>query len=328
MKETLPRLGAALLIAAATLVAATSASALTPARVADLQASARPAGVPLDYVVTPNGFFHASCVIELADDDVVAPNGDIALADGRTRKGTACAFPSFDTDGHARNSPVAADGQSIQPTINGWVVDSNYNTSSTPASSKMVADFVVPSGPTSSAGQVLYFFPGLEALPNVQSILQPVLAWDGFGDNAWTVTNWNCCINGTTYHGGSISTSTGHTVHSVMTGAKCASNGICPTWKIVATDNNSGQKTTFKTQAHGQAFNWYFGGVMEVYGVSTCSQYPSNGSISFSNIHVYGVSGSESTPSTWSKSISNVTPSCSYGLTTTKNTAVISFSAH
>jgi hypothetical protein len=325
MSKHLTRIGAALLIAATNFGAA-SAFAAMPSRVADLQASSRPAGVPLDYVVTPNGFFHASCVIELADDDVVAPNGDIVFADGRTRKGTACAFPSFGSDGHARAASFAADGQSVEPTINGWVVDSN--SSSTPASSKMVADFVVPSGPVSSAGQVLYFFPGLEAVPNVQSILQPVLAWNGFGDNAWSVTNWNCCISGTTYHGGTIAAATGDKVHSIMTGASCASNGICPTWKIVATNKRSGQKTSFKTDAHGQAFNWYFGGVMEVYGVNTCSQYPSNGSISFSNIHVYDLGGTESTPSNWNKSVGNPSPSCSYGLTTTKSTAVITFNAH
>jgi len=316
-----PRLRAALLAAAALLGAVSShASALT--RVGDLQAAARPAGVPLDYVVTPNGFFHASCVVELAAGDRLAANGDVARADGSVRKAAACAFPRFGAGGQL----VAPDADAPPPTINGWVVDSNSNSNVTPPSAKSVADFVVPSGPSSSAGQVLYFFPGLESAPNVQSILQPVLAWNGFGDNAWTVTNWNCCINGTTYHGGTIPTATGHKIHGVMTGSSCsASTGVCANWKLVATDDASGQKTTFNTQAHGQAMNWYFGGVMEVYGVSTCSQYPSNGSITFSNIHFYDLNLNDSTPSQWNRDIGNVSPSCGYGLTASKNKTVITF---
>jgi hypothetical protein len=192
----------------------------------------------------------------------------------------------------------------------------------------MVADFVVPSAPISSSGQVLYFFPGLEAVPNVQSILQPVLAWNGFGDNAWTVTNWNCCINGTTFHGGTIAAATGNKIHGLMKGSACGSNGVCTNWQIVSTNKASGQKTTFNTQAYGQAFNWYFGGVMEVYGVSACSQYPSNGSITFSAIHVYDLNLNESTPTNWNKSVGNPSPSCSYGLTATTNKSVITFNPH
>ncbi|HEY9029228.1 MAG TPA: hypothetical protein VIP05_33390 [Burkholderiaceae bacterium] len=316
-----PRLRAAFLVAA-TMLGAASAHAATPTRVGDLDAPTRPAGVPADYVVTPNGFFHASCVVELAEGDRVAATGDVVHADGSVRKAAACAFPRFGRDGQV----IDAGTDAAPPTINGWVVDSNSNSGATPPSAKSVADFVVPSGPSSAGSQVLYFFPGLESAPNVQSILQPVLAWNGFGDGAWTVTNWNCCISGTTYHGSTIPTATGHTIHGVMKGSSCStSSGVCTNWKIVSTDKQTSQSTTFNTQAHGQAMNWYFGGVMEVYGVSTCSQYPSNGSITFSNIHFYDLSLHDSTPSNWNKDIGNVSPSCSYGLTATTNKTVITF---
>jgi hypothetical protein len=326
--KLIPSIGA-ILLAALSALGTTQAQASTPSLVADLQSSSRPAGVPLDYVITPNGFFHPACVVELADDDVLARSGEVTHADGRITPATVCRFASFDAEGHERLATESAGGVADAtvppPTINGWLV--NSNAAAVPAA-RTTATFVVPSAPVSSSGQVLYYFPGLEALSNTQSILQPVLAWNGFGDNAWTMTNWNCCINGTTYHGGTIASHTGDKIVGTMKGTNCnGSTGVCTNWQITSTDKNTGQKTTFKTLAYGQAMNWYFGGVLEVYGVNTCSQFPSNGSITFSAIHFYDLNNAESTPGTWTKSIGNVSPSCSYGITATANKTVITWKA-
>ena len=52
-------------IALALLMIVTGAQALTSAR------PNRPAAVPADYVLTPFGYFHPSCVNHLAEGDVV-----------------------------------------------------------------------------------------------------------------------------------------------------------------------------------------------------------------------------------------------------------------
>jgi hypothetical protein len=42
----------------------------------------RPAGVPVDYVLTHNGFFHPSCVVTVASDEVVGADLVIRGLDG------------------------------------------------------------------------------------------------------------------------------------------------------------------------------------------------------------------------------------------------------
>jgi len=295
-------------------------SALT--KVGDLSEATRPQGVPLDYVVTPNGLFHPSCVIKVANGERVSANGDLVRRDGSVDKASACLHPRY----VARDGAVARiEPDAEQPAFDGWVADSNSNSNVTPPAKKMVATFGVPSGPTAKSGQVLYYFPGL-VQGAVRTILQPVLAWNGFGDSRWTMTNWNCCESGKTWHGSTIAVNTGDKIKGSMIGANCT-NGVCPNWTIKSVDKNTGQSTTFQTEGYGQAFDWYFGGAKEVYGVSSCSQYPANGSITFSAIHVFDQNGTETTPTTWNTMKSGSAPACNYGVAVTKNVTKITFSA-
>lgn len=293
--------------------------AAAPTSVGQMPPAGRPAGVPLDYLVTPNGFFHPSCVIALAEADVLRADGSVRRADGRIEPATACAHPRYG----ARGEPA---GTAEWPAFNGWIASSNSNANLTPPAGRMVANFVVPSGPTTRAGQVLYYFPGLEDGGAVQTILQPVLAWNGFNDAAWTMTNWNCCKSGKTWHGPSIPVATGHKIHGAMTGSGCTpATGVCTQWQILSKDKATGQKTKFQTESYGQAFDWYFGGAKEAYGVTTCSHFPANGSITFSQIRVYDLNGVESTPSSWNQFIAGGAPACHYTVTAPTHTTTITW---
>lgn len=301
----------AALCAATALIGAASAAPPALTRVGDVNEAARPHGVPIDYVVTPNGLFHPSCVGRLEEDETLSIQGDVIRPDGSRVKATACPYPRFNALGE-------------QPQFNGWIAASDSDANVTPPAKKMVATFVVPSGPTAHVGQVLYYFPGLEDGQGVQTILQPVLAWNGFNDSAWTMTNWNCCKNGKTWHGPSISVATGHKIHGTMKGSNC-SGSSCTNWQIASADKTTGQKTKFNTESYGQAFTWYFGGAKEAYFVSQCSHFPANGSIQFTGIHVYDMNGVESTPANWGSFVSGAAPSCSYVVTTTPQTTKITF---
>ena len=78
------------LIAIIMLVAGlTAAQALTPA------GARRPASVPANYVITPFGFFHPSCVHQLARGESVRKDvKSIQHADGSLENVNTCAFPS------------------------------------------------------------------------------------------------------------------------------------------------------------------------------------------------------------------------------------------
>lgn len=315
MIVSLRRFSAALLAFAAVGLAH-AAPALT--RVSDLQTAARPAHVPLDYVVTPNGYFHASCVKQLTAGDAVEADGSVLHRDGSRAAVAACAYPSFSVRGERR----AAGGQAAAG-YDGWVADSNTDPSVTPAAGRLVADWTVPSAPSRVAGQTLYFFPGLESVPRTFTILQPVLGWNGYKNNAWTMANWNCCIRGTTYTDDPFDVSAGDQIHGEMVG-NCAAGNLCRTWNITSTDVTTGTSTTMSTKAYFQVFNWYFGGVLEVYGVSTCNQYPANGSVTYTNVLAYDTKGQPVMP-VWSSDISSAAPACGYVVDATTNQTTITF---
>lgn len=314
------RILSVILAASAALIGqASAAPALT--QIGDLPEAARPAGIPPEYVVTPNGLFHPSCVVKVEEDQRLSAAGAVLRADGRVAQpASACAYPRFVMHGQAveRVEPGEV------PQFSGWIASSNSNSNVTPPAGRMSALFTVPSGPTSNVGQVLYYFPGLEDGGAVQTILQPVLAWNGFNDFRWTMTNWNCCKNGKTWHGSTIPVSTGDKIKGSMKGSNCA-GGVCTNWQITSLDKTTGQKTKFLTESYGQAFDWYFGGAKEAYFVTQCSHYPANGSIKFTNIHVYDLAGVETTPSTWNHFIAGGAPACNYAVNTTTHATTITF---
>ena len=309
----------------AALAALGQARAESPAltRVVDLAADARPAGVPSDYVATPAGYFHPSCVVHMEDGEHVTASGDVRQLDQSVRKVQACTHPSFDMRGTTREPDAAGVDARAASSFNGWLAYSETNPSGGVASSEMVADWIVPSAPRSATGQILYYFPGLESA-SVVTILQPVLAWNGYNNNAWTMANWNCCKSGTVYTGNPINVRAGDQIHGAMNGTSCKKSTPCTAWSITSTDVTTGQSTTFQTQSYNQVFTWYFGGVMEVYGVSSCAQFPTNGSITFTNVKVWDYSGKTLTP-TYGGQVSGGAPSCGYTVNPTTSQTVISF---
>ncbi len=56
----------------------------------------RPASVPSDYVITPFGYFHPSCVREIKEGETVLADGRIRFNDG-TEEAAApfCNFPRY-----------------------------------------------------------------------------------------------------------------------------------------------------------------------------------------------------------------------------------------
>jgi hypothetical protein len=293
-------------------------------RVGTMPTGARPAGVPDDYVVTPNGYFSPDCVATVHAGDELQTNGTIRRASGAMEKAATCGKANYTLQGDR----IEADGRRTlrstatpPPEQSGWVQSANY-TSSTPIG-RIVATWTVPSAPTTKDDQVIYFFPGLEQLPTVKSILQPVLGWNGYNDKAWTLASWNCCVDGTTFHSDPIPASAGDTVVG-DTYATCAAGQACSTWKIDSRNTTTGQTSSLTTNPYAD-LTWVFGGVLEVYNVSTCGEYP-GGPITFRNIQVYDRNNTRVASPPWQGSnTSGINPQCNYGLSTTSTSATISY---
>lgn len=249
-------------------------------------------GVPHDYVITPNGYFHPACVQRVESDETVTAAGDVQRMDGTVRRVAACAYPHYAADGTrldpgvAARFPVGGATASNPPVINGWVAAASYLMPSANSAWFIDAHMSVPAAPRVSSGQTVYFFPGLEDYENVTTIVQPVLAWNGFNDNTWTIASWNCCLSGHTWHSPAVAVSPGETLDGSVAGSNCTADGVCAHWAINTHDIATGGDTTLNTDGYGQAFDWVFGAVLEAYGIAQCGNYPVTGGESFSDIVV------------------------------------------
>lgn len=374
MRRFVPAIAGLALAVASVAAAAVSATPAAAAPVASsasssgvtLTVGARPASVPANYVVTPDGYFDPACVHQVNANQTLVRDGtkmaivtipasaattskNMAMqpAAGQSRakpaysvtarqiaaapKVAACTHPRYSLNGtrvpqsrqadaplmgsaSSASSPSTASTASTQPTINGWVEDAN--TTSLGAMSYSHAQWNVPAAPSDRSSQTVYYFPGFENLSGTTMIMQPVLGWNaGGGIAGWSGASWNCCAVGNVYHSGFIQV-TGSTVSGDVGGTGCnTSTGVCSNWSIVTYDWGSEASTTFNTNSAGNPMNWTFGGVLEAYGVSSCSEFPGT-SVTYTSFYFDNITGAHVADPSWSHGTpgSGTSPSCGYSI--------------
>jgi len=280
----------------------------------------RPPNVPEEYVITPFGYFHSSCVQMLAEGNTLLAEGRVEHPDGTIDAAPVCNYPHYTSSGLT----VPADDKGLRKTnplaIDGWL-EAVYTYTST-SYYKIAATWPVPPSPSSNDGQVIYFFPGFEASSNGISILQPVLQWGyngAFGGTYWQVASWNCCINGTAWYSTPINVNVGDTIQGTISPTCKPGKDYCATWNVVSKDVTTGQKTTLaKTPADGQVWDLGFGAVTEDYNILQCSDFPDDSRLTFA-VHLYDQNGKVISNPGWTGYVtSNPNPNCNYGTKITK----------
>ena len=286
---------------------------VTAAQAQSVAGPHRPATVPEGYVITPFGYFHPSCVGHVASGDELQPDqGVIRHADGTTLPMHVCAYPHYRGDG----TQVVGDERNVtDPEIgHSWIVDEAVTTSS--AYGFLSGLWTVPPAPGSNDGQTLYYFNGLEQSKNDVSIIQPVLGWNSDYPSAWGIASWNCCVTGTAYEATPKPVNSGDLILGALFDTCAAGTKSCASWDIFTLDvTTGGESELINTSSFGQTFNWAFGGVLEVYNIAQCGDYPSNGSINFYDQGLYNDKFVELAKPAWKVTnlSSGLTPQCGYG---------------
>lgn len=278
-------------------------------------AGARRRGIPPEYRVTPHGYVHPSCIVKIGSDETLRRTGVIEGRSGGRRSLQRCQFSRFDKHGQAVVEQTAP-----PPQANGWIASASA--ASVGPLDWISASWTVPSAPASAGTQTVYVFPGLEPAATGDTILQPVLAWNGFNDGRWTLASWNCCRNGNVLHSEPIPVNPSETVSGYVSGSNCGADGVCSHW-VVQAMTASGLPTTLNTESYGQVLDWAFGAALEAYGVDSCAQYPADGALKFDGIAVHQVNGAYVTPA-WSPSAYSVSPSCLTGVDATSIPGAVS----
>ena len=279
---------------------------------------ALPPGVPSNFVETPAGYFHPTCIMQLQPGERLVGNTIVSPVRG-TLQVAPCQYPSYPRRVVAPLPPP--------PTINGWVADED--SASVGNVNWISAAWTVPNNPNSIGSQTVYFFPGLEHTPSGASILQPVLAWNGSdaaGAN-WVIYSWNCCPVNYVWHSQPLAVNPGEAISGLVSGTNCnAGTGVCQNWQVQTTVTRgvTSLSTTLDTDSVGQTLNWEAGGALEVYNVDVCNQLPANGAISFNDIVVRDINGGQVFPS-WNAYRPTLSPDCVTGVSATTNTVSITW---
>jgi len=283
----------------------------------------RPATVPADFVITPFGYFHPSCVSHLAKGDVLRDDeGTIQRANGTYEPIQECGYPHFEADGTkvVGNAQPTGDGMSEPPYIgHSWIDYASIHTGANYG--QIYSEWDVPPAPTNNDGQTLYFFNGLEQYTGDVTIVQPVLGWNSDYASAWGIAAWNCCKKGTVQEATPAPVNSGDQLEGYVFNNCKAGTTKCGSWDIVLYDQQNGNfSQLLKTSNFGQTFNWAFGGVLEVYRISNCGDYPgaehsgNSGRISFYNQEVLNDNFNIVTPAwTVTNLAGSLTPKCNYG---------------
>jgi hypothetical protein len=294
----------------------------------------RPATVPEGYLITPNGYFHSSCVKQLAEGDVLRPD-EMAIQhkDGSFDAMTACAYPHFTARGEMVATESSADAKGGEPPYIGhsWMVAVQATTSS--SYGEITTEFKVPPAPTSHDGQTIYFFPGMQDYNDSNgTIIQPVLGWDSDYSNQWGIASWNCCTKGTQYESKPKPTATGHVIYGEMKDTCSAGTLSCGSWNIITKDMNTGDTAELaKSGSQHQTFTWGFANVLEVYSVAKCSDFPVGGSLEAYDVTVYNDKFQKTSPSwsllkAWEENNPPIkSPLCGYGGSFTSSEATLKY---
>lgn len=266
-----------------------------------------------DLVATPDGWYHRSCVHEIPNGAHVDIHGQVHRKDGSAYQVSTCTHPG--------RVIVASQQRTVAPTINGWLewadFQSSYNFS------EINAAWHVPAAPTGSycvvfcsSNEVFYTFPGLQSS---SYIIQPVLQYGyngDYGGEYWTLASWHCNSGSDCHHSTPISASPGDSIVGAVHASGCA-NGICA-WTISTIDVTKGTRSDYTiddTQDYGDAV----GGVVEVYNLSSCDQFPTGG-VFFTGISLFNGNGQQVTPSWFNLKQSAPNPNCDFAVTSTAST--------
>jgi hypothetical protein len=280
--------------------------------------------VPADYVITPFGYFHPSCVLQLKKGESFQAGGVLRHADGSTETVPFCPYPHYWLSGElAAAGPLEAHKAVVEeetsttppPAFTGWVENSNATLAA--GFGEVVSTWTVPPLPLAQDGQTVFFYPGLEpSSGQILYILQPVL---GSSDGQpWHVESYNCCPSNTTVMSPSIIVNPGDTLVGTMVMTCAAGTEMCPTWNVISEDQTTNQSTELSgTPSEGEILGWGFGGVLEAVNILQCADYPPNASLTMNTL-LYDSNLNLVSNLDWTDGWDTKTPPlCDFGVTTT-----------
>jgi hypothetical protein len=234
----------------------------------------RPAAVPADFLATPAGFVHPSCVVEVQPGETILENGDIRQADGSARHVAPCAYPRFRSSAGAAAAPRAG---KLTPQESLEDDDLAFFVAQAPNVSWFSADFKVPAPPANHGGQVIFLTIGIQPNNGSGNDLLAVLQWNlpPSNTNRWSIASWYLQANtGTQYHSAPVDVAQGDTISGYFYPAQGVYNAVMNQNGAFATQTSANVGDLSQAQI--------LGGALYAFSLQSCDQLP-GGAFDFFN---------------------------------------------
>lgn len=233
---------------------------------ARMDKSTWPASVPRDFVLTPHGFMHQDCLVQLGVGEAkefVDGRDVIRHVDGTLTDVSPCAHPHFD---YAGTSYAPGSGPPARPNVvNGYAYDVDRYTAGSDVGYVRSA-FYVPGASTAGTGAIqFYIFNGVQG---IHDLYQPLLI--NHGDSSWSYQA-SLYSSGSGYYGPSFSVSSGDHVRPAISHLSTGPHSESMTWwtgsawRVLGSTSFTGVDSVCDDAIFGAG---------ETYFVSACSQYP------------------------------------------------------
>jgi hypothetical protein len=241
-----------------------------------------------DWVQVPGELIRPDCVHEIPNGATVEVGNDGQVSGDVMLNGVLIAHYEDCPEAPIITRPTGfGEALANDPgTGNGWVEASNWLVSLNSGDNldEIAGDWNVPSDPKTN-GALIYLFNGMEP-SNFKWILQPVLQYGvgaAGGGNYWGIASW--LVGSKAYHSplekvNPKDSLRGYTIITSVSGGTIY-------WKVDAKDNTTGAYSYLDANTHGLQWTWALAGVLEVYGVTSCSEFPSNGQAVFTKSDAY-----------------------------------------
>jgi len=210
-------------------------------------------------VLTPGGFRHPSLVHR------VEAGHAVHFSEGKTRLKNLATSAMIDVPEH-KIQPGDVPGFG-----SGWIVDAFWlNNTGNPVTS-FKTTWRVPPAPSTSSGQTIFLFNGIDPVVPTQAILQPVLQWgpsQAGGGPFWSVASWYVMGNGQAFFTPPVAVNSGDVLVGVMTLTGQA-NGL-----FSYQSEFQGIPETALPVQNVAELAWC-NETLEAYHITACSDYPS-----------------------------------------------------
>lgn len=280
-----------------------------------------------DWVRTPAGILHRTCVHEIPRGAVLGRERVVRRHDGSSYTLPACKYAArWTVPGRLSSRPPSGDVGPNTPPVgapDGWI-EYTLSVNNPTTYRQLSAAWHVPNTPVNSVytGKIYYTFPGLQSsIETGAYILQPVVQYgfnNQFGGNYFAAANWYCDSNGAAncYHGTPMVVSAGDLINGSIVASNCS--GSQCTWTVTTQDATSGQQIADNFDSDLN-FPYAVGGAVEAYGLTRCNDFPGQtpnyltSGVFYTGITLRDAQGNIVTP-TWGTSVSSAFPACRLGV--------------